>query len=171
VLMEIQSVVVTGGAGFVGRAIARALRERHPGCLITMVDLQRPSSAAYADANMAFAQADVTCPQSILDALIQSRPEVIIHTAGIVPPLGERHARRMEKEVFRVNVEGTRNTLHAAKAAGCAAFVYTSSCCAIIDDLSKDYANIDERWRASPTSSIYGESKVNTALVWAQIGR
>lgn len=158
--MEIRSALITGGTGFVGTAIVRALREKYPRCTITVVDLQYPSNGSRTESKVSFVQADVTSPQSILNALIEVRPEVVIHTAGIVPPLGERYSRRMEKEVFRVNVEGTRNTLLAAKEAGCIAFVYTSSCTAVTDDVSMDYANIDERWPLASRSSIYGESKV-----------
>lgn len=163
--MEIKKALVTGGTGFVGTAIVQALRQKHPHCHVTVVDLRDPSNGSRTEPNVRFIQADVTSAQSILDALIISRPDVVIHTAGIVPPLAERYARRMEKEVFQVNVEGTRNTLDATKKAGCTAFIYTSSCTAVTDDMSTNYANIDERWPLAPASSIYGESKVNGCLV------
>jgi len=158
--MEVRSAIVTGGSGFVGTSIVRALRERHPKCHITVVDVQGLNNGFMQEPNISFIQADITSPQNILDVLIKSQPEIVIHSAGIVPPLGERYSRSMEKDVMRVNVEGTRNTLHAAKAAHCAAFVYTSSCTVVTDDVSIDYANIDERWPVAYRSSIYGESKV-----------
>jgi sterol-4alpha-carboxylate 3-dehydrogenase (decarboxylating) len=158
--MEIKSALVTGGSGFVGTAIVRALRERHPKCRIIVVDVQGFNNESMQESNVSFTQADTTSPQNMLDVLINSRPEVVIHAAGIVPPLSERYTRRLEKEIMRVNVEGTRNTLRAAKEANCAAFVYTSSCTAVTDDVSIDYANIDEGWPVAHRSSIYGESKV-----------
>lgn len=88
------------------------------------------------------------------------RPQVVIHSAAIIPPLNERYGRRLEKLVVEVNVEGTRHALDAARQSGCSAFVYTSSCCAVTDDMSVSYINIDERWPVSPVSSVYGESKV-----------
>lgn len=158
--MEIKSALVTGGSGFVGTAIVQALRGKHPCCEITVVDLQDNIDRSTTEAKVTFVHADVTSPQSILQAVINSRPQVVIHTAGIVPPLDERYARRMEEEVFRVNLEGTRNALSAAETAGCVAFVYTSSCTAVTDDTSMEYPNIDERWPVASRSSIYGESKV-----------
>jgi sterol-4alpha-carboxylate 3-dehydrogenase (decarboxylating) len=158
--MEIKSALITGGSGFVGTSIVRALRERHPKCHITVVDLQRFNNGSVEESDISCIQADITSSQNILDVLIKSQPEVVIHAAGIVPPLGERYARSMQKEVMRVNVEGTRNTLQAAKAAHCVAFIYTSSCTAVTDDVSMDYANINERWPVAYRSSIYGESKV-----------
>ena len=158
--MEIKSALVTGGTGFVGTAIVRALKEKYPRCSITVVDVQNPNHAWRTEFNVSFAQADVTCPQSIMDVLVKSQPEVVIHTAGVVPPLSERYARRMEKEVFRVNVDGTRHALRAAIEAHCTAFVYTGSCTAVVDDVRMDHANIDERSPVAFKSSIYGESKV-----------
>jgi sterol-4alpha-carboxylate 3-dehydrogenase (decarboxylating) len=88
----------------------------------------------------------------------------VIHSAAIIPPLSERYGRRLKKLVFEVNVEGTRHVLDAARQSGCSALVYTSSCCAVMDDMSVSYANIDERWPVSPVSSIYGESKVRNPV-------
>ncbi|KIW30301.1 hypothetical protein, variant 1 [Cladophialophora immunda] len=76
-----------------------------------------------------------------------------------------RYARRLEAFVKAVNVEGTRHMVEAARKGRCKAFVYTSSCCAVIDDMSQAYANIDERWPVSPKSSIYGESKAEAEQI------
>lgn len=55
--------------------------------------------------------------------------------------------------------------VEAASRCGCKAFVYTSSCCAVTDDMSKPYANIDERWPVAAKSSIYGESKAEAEQI------
>ena len=158
--MQIQRAIITGGAGFVGGAIHQALRDQHPQCSITIVDF-RPSVDLANKKLTTFVKANVTNFQEISAAIRNAAPQVVFHCAGIVPPLHERHARRMESLVLRVNVEGTRNTIEAAKAAACPAFVFTSSCTAVIDDLTRQYPNIDETWPASSKSTIYGESKVS----------
>lgn len=75
-------------------------------------------------------QADITVLEEVTKVFRATRPDAIIHTAGLIPPLNERYQRRLEKVVFDVNVNGTKNVLHAGKEVGCKVFVYTSSCCA-----------------------------------------
>ena len=130
--------------------------------MISILDIKPPEDALAENANIQYFQASTTSPGDLSKAFQATRPEVVIHSAAIIPPLNERYARRLEKLVFEVNVEGTRNVLNAAEEAGCSAFVYTSSCCAVTDDMSVPYINIDERWPVSPKSSIYGESKVQS---------
>lgn len=67
----------------------------------------------------------------------------------------------MEREAHRLNVDGTRNVLEVASEVGVKAFVYTSTCCVVIDDWRFEYANIDERWPVveKGRGSIYAESK------------
>lgn len=159
-MAEIRSVVVTGGVGFVGGRIVRHLQEKHPHVPITVVDSRLPERDDQI-AHVTYLQGDITREEEIAHIMSTVRPQVVVHTAGISPPLSERYARRIEKLVHNINVEGTRHTLRAAQQAGVEAFVYTSSCCAVTDDFSQSYANIDERWPLVEPgkASIYGESK------------
>jgi sterol-4alpha-carboxylate 3-dehydrogenase (decarboxylating) len=156
--MAIRSVLVTGGTGFVGSAIVDALLEKYPSCSITVLDLTTKSKTQ--SSSVSYICGDITKSEDISQAISQGNPEVVIHTAGIVPPLEERYRRKIEKEVFRINVEGTRTVLNATRDAGIRAFVYTSSCCCVVDNWRNPYPNIDERWPSAVRSSIYGESKV-----------
>ena len=72
-------------------------------------------------------EADITIPESISKAIASFRPNIVIHTAGNVPSLAERHKRRMEAVVYKVNVEGTRNVVEASMENGVPSLVYTSS--------------------------------------------
>lgn len=156
----LQHILISGGTGFVGSAIARAVAEQHPKCTITVLDRNPPNTTHALPDKMAFIQADITVPDDLYKTLEQVRPQIVVHTAGIVPELSERFGRRLEQRAWKTNVEGTRNMLGAAREAEVKAFVYTSTCCVVTDDMSMPYPNIDERWPASPSSLIYGESKV-----------
>lgn len=142
--MALSNVLITGGTGFVGSATVRALAEKHPECAITIVDIKPPNAHAL-PTNISFIQADVTSSEKIKKAVQKVRPVVLIHTAGIVPVLSERYGRKLESVVWKINVEGTKNVLEAARQAGVQAFIYTSSCCALTDDMRNPYPNIDER--------------------------
>ncbi|OJJ46907.1 hypothetical protein ASPZODRAFT_1846814 [Penicilliopsis zonata CBS 506.65] len=154
----LRKVLITGGSGFVGSAIARAFAE-HPACAITVVDLTPPGPTHVVPEQASFIKADITVQDEICRAVCQVEPEVLIHTAGFIPPLSERFGRKLQALVWKVNVQGTKNVLEAAKRAGVQALIYTSSCCVITDDLGIPHPNIDEQWPVSPSSLIYGESK------------
>lgn len=153
-MATIERALVTGGSGFLGTAIVQALLEKHPECLITIVDTKPPTNDLIQCKNVRYLCASTTSLDEVLKAFKAARPQVVIHSAGIVPPLSERYGRRLEKLCLEVNVEGSRSVLDAAQRSGCSALVYTSSCCAVTDDMSVAYKNIDERWPVSPVSSV-----------------
>ncbi|KAL8745729.1 MAG: hypothetical protein Q9190_002168 [Brigantiaea leucoxantha] len=152
------SILITGGSGFVGSAIVDVVAERHPDWAITVLDLQEPSNAKN---GVLYEKGDVTDAAAIREIFKRiEQPTVVIHAAGMVPDLADRYGRNLQQEVFRVNVEGTRNVLAAAQANGNVnTFVYTGSFTAVTDDMTQQYPNIDESWPISSHSLIYGESK------------
>lgn len=162
---HLSSVLVTGGTGFVGSAIVRSLLEHHPTCQITILDLTVDESMCRERGifhpNVSFLKANILDLDELRRAFQENRPSAVVHTAGFVPPLSERYARRMERQAHRLNVDGTRNVLEVAIEVGVKAFVYTSTCCVVIDDWRNEYANIDERWPVVERGkgSIYAESK------------
>lgn len=171
-MLKSKKVLISGGTGFVGSATVRALAARHPGCAITVIDRSPPRAEHILPKTIQCMQVDVTSAAEVDRAIQTVKPDIIIHTAGIVPSVVDRFSRRLEREVWKINVEGTRIMLNAALESDVEAFIYTSSCCVVTDDLSTPYCNIDEEWPTSHTSLIYGESKVvqpsNRALIRAQ---
>ncbi|MDF1728420.1 MAG: SDR family oxidoreductase [Sulfitobacter sp.] len=107
-------ILVTGGAGMVGRALAAAMPPEE----ITVTDLARGGLPAH----VPFMRMDVTGtdPDTIIG---QVRPEVVVHLASIVtPPPG------MTRETAHaVDVTGTRNVLNACLKHGVKRLVVTSS--------------------------------------------
>lgn len=152
------SVLVTGGSGFVGSAVVATLQKSHPEWKLSILDLQKPidkrSGATYWNC-------DITNSVMVEEVVPRIKPTAVIHTAGIVPDLTDRYGRQARERVFKVNVEGTRNILAAAKSNDVKAFVWTGSCTAVTDDFSKQYPNVDECWPVSSHSLIYGESKAS----------
>ncbi|KAL2848137.1 hypothetical protein BJY01DRAFT_160574 [Aspergillus pseudoustus] len=167
----LKNVLISGGAGFVGAATARAVAEKYPQCDITIIDLHPTGPTHVVPDSASFIQVDITNADEVSKALQQARPDVVIHAAGIVPVLAERFGRRIENQVWRANVEGTRNMLEAAKGSGANAFVYTSTCCVVTDDMGRPYPNIDEHWPTSPQPLIYGESKAAAEAFVLQYSR
>lgn len=159
-IVGFKKILISGGTGFVGSATVRALAEKHPSCAITVIDRSPPRPQHDIPEKVECMQVDVTNANEVSKAFQVVKPNVAIHTAGIVPGLADRFARRLERQVWRTNVEGTRNMLDAAAENGTEAFIYTSTCCVTTDDMRMPYPNINERWPTSPTSLIYGESKV-----------
>ncbi|MDF3349268.1 SDR family oxidoreductase [Sulfitobacter sp. KE34] len=107
-------VLITGGAGMVGRAVAETLT----GGEVVVTDLARGDLPGH----LPFKRMDVT--GSDPDRVIgQVRPDVVVHLASIVtPPPG------MSRDTaFAVDVTGTRNVLNACVKHGVRRLVVTSS--------------------------------------------
>lgn len=135
---------VVGGVGFLGSSIVRLLLargEKH----VVVFDIRAPTdderklaSPTASSARPEYVTGDLTSSESVSSALRKaasdhaSTPDkvVVYHTAS---PVAGRGAEVYEK----VNVEGTRTLLSAAKATGVRKFVYTSSAGVIFtgDDL------------------------------------
>ena len=155
------SVLITGGSGFLGSFIVETALKQHPEWAVTVLDLKLPPTLT---SKVSYEVVDVTDATSVSVIVNRIRPDVIIHSAGLVPELAVRYGREQQDLVYNVNVNGTRNMLHAAKTSGTKMFVWTGSCTAVTDDMRHQYANIDERWPTSSHSLIYGESKVRSLL-------
>jgi len=114
--------LVTGATGFVGAAVARALC----GAGWQVRALVRPSSDRrnLRQLPLELAVGDLHDPASLGKAL--EGCEALFHVAadyrlGVADP----------QQLYRTNVEGTRNLLEAARRAGIARVVYTSSVAAV----------------------------------------
>ncbi len=108
--------LVTGATGFVGWHVARALLERGFPVRVLVRDAARLRELEGAETRTG----DVRDPASVEDAV--SGCEVVYHVAA-----DYRLWVRDPAEMFRTNVDGTRNVLEAARRAGAERVVYTST--------------------------------------------
>jgi nucleoside-diphosphate-sugar epimerase len=111
------TVLITGATGQVGHAIARRLAG--DGVAVRAL-VRSPERARVLPEGVEPVFGDVTDPASLRAAL--DGCATVYHAAGI-----PEQWRRDVGEFTRVNVEGTRNVVEAALAAGVERFVYTST--------------------------------------------
>ncbi|CAN9357207.1 unnamed protein product [Alternaria alternata] len=96
---------------------------------------------------------------SLSSVFSEARPAVVIHTVGVFPLGTKRYSMRGKDAIFKINVEGTRNVVEASRECGAKAFVYTSSVTVVLDELDRDFRNVDERWPTGGVHTSYGQSK------------
>ncbi|MCF8034841.1 MAG: SDR family oxidoreductase [Desulfarculaceae bacterium] len=117
-----RSVLITGAGGYLGRQVVENLA-RDPGSLESIVAMDlRPEPEANRLPGVTYVEADVR-QASLVQAIAQHRPQVVVHLAALVTP-GKKSDRRLE---FEVDVLGTERVLEGCLAAGTEKIVYSSS--------------------------------------------
>jgi nucleoside-diphosphate-sugar epimerase len=112
-----KTILVTGGSGYFGTILAGMAVDR--GDHVRILDLNPPSGPVAASPGVEFAQGDVRDLATVRDAC--AGVDVVLHNVAQVPLAKDR-------ELFwSVNVTGTANVLLAARDAGVAKVVHTSS--------------------------------------------
>lgn len=112
--------VVTGGKGYVGFALVKALESR--GEKIRL--LLRTDSPYFDDIECEKFMGDITDPEQLEKAF--EGAETVYHVAGIVDISGTK-----DKQVWKVNYDGTKNVVAACKKCGVKTLIYCSSVDAI----------------------------------------
>jgi len=145
------TALVTGGTGFVGAHVARALTES--GDRARVLRRSTSSLAALEGLDVEHAIGDVTEPDSLVEAMRGC--EWVFHVAAVAD-----YWRADKTRLFKVNVEGTRNVFTAAEKAGVQRVVFTSSAAAV--GFRPDGLPADESvaFSLKPEQFPYGYSKV-----------
>jgi GDP-L-fucose synthase len=137
-----QRVVVTGGAGFLGRHVVAALRGR--GAAEIIVPLREDYDLRYQDA--------------ILDLLNDTRPSLIIHLAAAVGGIGAN--RSHPAEFFYDNLMMGAQLLHESWRVGVDKFVAIGTVCAYPKFTPVPFRE-EDLWNGYPeeTNAPYGLAK------------
>ena len=122
-----KSVLVTGGAGFIGSHLCERLVEK--GSYVICVDnLYTGSKKNIANLltkeNFKFIECDVRDRDRLIEIFKGERPDIVYHLAAVV---GVKRTLENPKEVLDVNIKGTENVLEAALNSGCKKVVNISS--------------------------------------------
>ena len=139
--------LVTGGTGFVGSHLVRALSRRGDEVILLV---RSPERAVHLASVSGWSSVEGDLHDEAALARATSGVEVIYHLAGLV-------AARDEAEFLRVNRDGVRNVIRAARAAGRPRLVLVSSLAAAGPALPGRRLNDDSA--ANPVTA-YGRSKL-----------
>ena len=142
-------IVITGGGGFLGSRLARALKARDPKAEITLVDVAFPPAL---EREFTCITGDLSEP-AILVAALHRETKSIFHLAAVVSGGAEADFDLG----YRVNLDGTRTLLEACRAlAAPPKIVYASSVAAFGGTLPDV---LDDSTTPTPQTS-YGTQKV-----------
>ncbi len=142
--------LITGGTGFLGANLAAYLRQQ--GWTVRILRRATSSLEAVKDLEVEHALGDVLDPNSLLSAMVGC--DVVFHTAAI-----SAYWRTPAEQILRVNVEGTRNVLAAAREMAIRRVVLTSSLAALGVPEPGTLLHEDHSYNLPPGRFLYGYSK------------
>src|SRR5215471_9310433 len=146
-------IAVTGGAGFIGRAIVERLTARGDEVVALVRDPER--AAHLVGPGVTLVRSSLDDPAVLADGLRDA--DAVIHSAGSYR-IGIKSTER--PAMLEANVGGTERVLDAAAIAGAARIVYVST----LNVLGNTHGQIpDESFRRAPSEgylSYYDETKL-----------
>jgi nucleoside-diphosphate-sugar epimerase len=129
------TVLVTGGSGFLGKAIVRALLDNDTLLKVKMIKVLDISAIPLSDPRVSCIKGDVRNYNDILSSC--EGCDLVIHSAAIVD-----WGTKSDEEILAVNYGGTKNVIKACKESGVKYLIYTSSLDAVYS--GKPLRNVDE---------------------------
>lgn len=142
---RIQHCLVTGATGFIGSALVRRLRAAN----VRVRALGRSRAIPASDD---FASVDLT--SGPLDPALLEGVDVVYHLAAKTHEMTD--AREADAAYARINIDGTRHILDAARAQGVRRFVFVSS----VKALDEGGPDRRDETRSPQPSTAYGRSKL-----------
>jgi nucleoside-diphosphate-sugar epimerase len=105
-----ETILITGGSGFLGLQLARELIAKDN--KIVIFDLKSPDSLLHAgNSNVVYVHGDITSLPQILNAVCDFKAEAIIHLAALLSEPSEKNPWAS----INVNALGTYHILEAAR--------------------------------------------------------
>lgn len=156
-MVAMKTVMVTGGAGYVGSGVLRALLEE--GHRVVCVDKLAFGGESILDLwghpRFAFHNVDI-CDHAAFDKVLAAEKyDAVIHLAAIV---GDPACKREPEVATRINWEASRHLVGRAIELGISRFAFASTC-SNYGKMTDPDAFVDERSPLAPVS-LYAELKV-----------
>jgi len=142
-------IAVTGGAGFIGAHLARALAAR--GDEVVCLDLARSSPILDGAHGIRQVACDIGSWAELFHALRDARPDLIFHSAAILSASAEERPQA----AYQANATGTYNVLESALLLGITRVMFTSTIATYGPGVAM---TVDETTRQRPTT-MYGVTK------------
>jgi len=147
-----ETVLITGGAGSVGRILVSRLRQ--DGRPVRIFDLPNMNYAGLEDVEgIELIKGDITDADTVRKAV--DGVDAVIHLAAILPPASERDRSR----TFAVNVDGTTHIVRALETLAPQAVLVFSSSVSTYGDTTRDSPPIDVS-RPQRAIDVYADSKI-----------
>lgn len=147
-------IIVTGGAGFIGKHLVKLLIEK--GDVVTIFDnfsnAEKSSVSYLVNMGAKIIEGDITKLEDITDATKEH--DVVVHLAA---KISVEESIKNPSETFNINVNGTRNVLIACEKNRVKKLIVASS--AAVYGESSPEIKLTEDSKTNPISP-YGESKV-----------
>jgi len=163
------NVFVAGATGAIGRPLVRLLVEA--GHAVTGMTRSEARAAALGEQGAAGVVADAFDPDPVHAAVMAARPDAVIHQLTDIPPAID--PRKYEAQMAtndRLRVEGTRNLVAAARAAGAErivaqsiAFAYRPTGTALWSENDRLYTDASAGFRRSVAALESLEEQIATA--------
>ena len=156
-----RTILVTGGAGFVGLNLVEALLRRGDHAVVFGREAALPPEAAAAFAplpgRLTVIQGDVQDEAALRDVFARFRPEGVLPFAAVTAgPLREAAAPRL---VIDTNLGGVIATLEAARDSGAVRRVVLPSSAAVYGEAAYAHPMLDEVTTPCAPISLYGVTK------------
>ncbi|WP_150297594.1 NAD-dependent epimerase/dehydratase family protein [Salipiger aestuarii] len=161
-----RSIAITGGAGFVGLALAEVLRAQ--GDRVILLDIAPPDPQLFSRPELAgahFHPCDIRDAGALTTALRSHGSDALIHAAAITP--NAETTRSQPLRIAEINVQGALNAMQAAADAGLRDMVLLSSI-SVYGSLGTPGADALYETDAAP-NSLYGETKQAAEILCARI--